>query len=169
MKFIAAVASLSIFFACGIMSVIFGMPERYIERDVTPEEMVGVWTVTSDSEADVKEFMERFPGWVAFTPWKTITLNADGTCSVESDLNWMDEEHTSETLPYRIISCSWQLGKQENLNGKQSPILEWDLEYSNNQGSMRSLYLYEENGKLILWNFIGDPDDFRVQDFVRVK
>jgi hypothetical protein len=169
MKFITAVALLSIFFGCGILNVIFGMPKRYIKRDVTPEEMVGIWTITSDSEADVKEFINRFPDWVAYTPWKTITLNDDGTCKVESDLNWMGEDHVSDTSVDKIISCSWELGKEENLNGKQSPVLEWNLEYSSNHGSMRSLYIYEENGELILWNFIGDPDDFRVQDFVKAK
>jgi hypothetical protein len=168
MKFIAAVASLSIFFGCGILSVIFGLPERYIERDVTPEEMVGTWNITSESETDVKEFIGRFPSWVAYTPWKTITLNSDGSCNVESDLNGLGEVHTNDSLD-KIISCSWKVGKEENLSGKQSPVLEWDLEYSNNQGSLRSLYIYEENGKLILWNFIGDPDEFRVQDFVKVK
>src|SRR6266498_2905065 len=54
MKLLSAFVSTSIIFGCGILSVIFGLPERYIERDITPEEMVGTWNITSDSEADVR-------------------------------------------------------------------------------------------------------------------
>ena len=54
-----AVASLLIVFGCGILSAIFGLPERYIERDVTAEEMVGTWNVTPDSEADVNDFVPQ--------------------------------------------------------------------------------------------------------------
>jgi len=164
MKFFLAIVSLLVIFGCGIMSLIFGLPERYIERDVKMNEMVGIWNITPDSEADIKEFVKKFPGWDAYMPLKTITLNDDGTCNIE-----FDEIHSIYTTTNNIISCSWDLGKERNLSDKISPILELDFEYSNNHGSMRSLYIYEEDNNLIIWGFIGDPDDFRTQDFVKVK
>ena len=41
MKSLSIVASLVIVFGCGIINTIFDLPERYIERDVKAEEMVG--------------------------------------------------------------------------------------------------------------------------------
>ena len=61
MKFISSLASLSIIFGCGILSLMFGLPERYIERDVKEEEMVGTWSITPDSESDVNDFLQRYP------------------------------------------------------------------------------------------------------------
>jgi hypothetical protein len=63
MKLLPALVSVFIVFGCGILSVIFDLPERYIERDVTPEEMVGTWNIISDSEADVREFVAKFSDW----------------------------------------------------------------------------------------------------------
>jgi hypothetical protein len=60
MKLLSAFVSIFIFFGCGILSVIFDLPERYIERDVTQEEMVGTCNITSYSEADVREFVSKF-------------------------------------------------------------------------------------------------------------
>lgn len=169
MKFIAAISLLSIFFGCGIMSVVFGMPERYIERDVSTAEMIGTWNITSDSEADVKEFVKKFPGWVAYMPFTSITLNGDGTCSAAYQANWLNEAESSDTSVVHTTSCSWDLAKEENLSDKISPVIEVDFEFSTNHGMIQSLYIYEENGELIVWSFIGDPDDFRTQDFVKVK
>ena len=61
------------------------------------------------------------------------------------------------------------LAEKENLSNKISPVLELGFDYPDSNGLMTSLYIYEENSKLILWGFIGDPDDFRPQDFVKVE
>jgi hypothetical protein len=170
MKLMSAFVSISMIFGCGIMSVIFGLPERYIERDLTPEETVGTWNITSDSEADVREFVAKFSDWDAFMPFTSLTLNGDGTCSGEYKANWLDEVASSDISLIRTTSCSWHLVKEENLSGKISPVIRLDFEYSNNsRGGGLPLYAYEENDELILWSFIGDPDDFRTQDFIKVK
>jgi hypothetical protein len=170
MKLLSAFVSIFIFFGCGILSVIFDLPERYIERDVTQEEMVGTWNITSDSEADVREFVAKFSDWDAYMPFTSLTLNDDGTCSGEYKANWLDEVASSDISIIRTTSCSWDLLKEENLSGKLSPVIRLGFEYSNNsKGGGLPLYVYEENDELILWSFIGDPDDFRTQDFVKVK
>ena len=169
MKFFSIIASLVIVFGCGIMNVIFGLPERYIERDVKAEEMVGIWNITPDSEFDVNEFIKKFPDWSGFAPWKTFTLNSDGSCSVELDTVWLGDSYFTDVPVVNTTSCNWNLAKQENLSNKISPVLELSFDYPDSNGLMTSLYIYEENIKLILWGFIGDPDDFRPQDFVKVK
>jgi hypothetical protein len=169
-KLLSAFVSISMIFGCGIMSVIFGLPERYIEREMTPEEMVGTWNITSESETDVREFVAKFSDWDAYMPFTSLTLNGDGTCSGEYRANWLDEVASTDISIIHTTSCSWDLLKEENLSGKISPVVRLSFEYSNNsQGGGLALYVYEENDELIIWNFIGDPDDFRTQDFVRVK
>jgi hypothetical protein len=169
MKFLSAFVSVFIVFGCGILSAIFDLPERYIERDVALEEMVGTWKITSDSEADVKAFVTRVSGWgiYMYLPFTILTLNDDGTCTAEHEANWLDEAHSSDTSIVRTTSCFWDLAKEENLSDKISPVIKLDFEYSNPGGRKQSLYIYEENGELIVWSFIGDPDDFRTQDFVK--
>jgi hypothetical protein len=169
MKFFSAIGSLSILFGCGIMSLIFGLPERYIERDVKADEMVGTWNVTPDSEADVNKFVGTFPDWGATAPWKTFTLNNDGSCIVEIKNDWLGNFY-SDLATVNMTSCSWNLAREKNLSDKISPVLELEFGYPDNYGTaLFSLYIFEENGKLITWNFIGDADDFLPQDFVKVE
>ena len=148
--------------------MIFELPERYIERDVKTEEMVGTWNVTSESEADVNKFLRTSPGWSISAPWKTFTLNSDGSCSVEIKNDWLGDFY-SDLATKSMKSCSWNLAREENLSHKISPVLDLDFEYSDAYSTSFSLYIVEEDGKLILWNFIGDPDDFLPQDFVKMK
>jgi hypothetical protein len=171
MKLLIVFVSISMIFGCGILSVIFGLPERYIEREITPEEVVGTWNITSDSESDVSDFVAKFPDWNAYMPFTSLTLNGDGTCSGEYRANWLDEVGSGDLSMIRTTSCSWDLVKEENLSAKISPVIRLAFRYTNNPdpGGGLPLYIYEESDELILWNFIGDPDDFRTQDFMKAR
>lgn len=169
MKFISTVSLLFMLFSCGIFNAIFELPERYVERDVKPEEMVGTWAITSESETDVDNFVTKFPDWGASVPWKTFTLNNDGSCELELEIDWLSKSYSKDIISKSMTSCSWNLAAEENLSNKTSPILKLKLEYPNNLYMLYSLYIFEENSELIVWDFIGDPDDFHPQDFVIVK
>jgi hypothetical protein len=168
MKFFSTVALLSIVLGCGIMSVIFGLPERYVERDVRLEELVGAWKVTPESESDVNSWINQQPDWGIKAPCKTFILNSDGSCKVEIQPDWLGDFY-SDLATNNMVSCSWKLDKEKNLSDKISPVLKLDFEYPNNYNAMFSLYVFEENSELILWVFIGDADDFLPQDFIKVK
>jgi hypothetical protein len=169
MKFFSIIASLVTVFGCGIMSFIFDLPERYIERDVKTKELVGTWNITPESEVDVNNFIKKFPDWGGFAPWKTFTLNGDGSCSIEIYAAWLGDSYSNDEPTVKTTSCNWNLAKEENLSNKISPVVELSFSYSGSNGQMWSFYIYEENSKLILWSFIGDADDFRPQDFVKVE
>jgi hypothetical protein len=170
MKLFSTFAIFSIIFGCGIMNTIFGLPERYIERDVKVAEMVGTWNVTPNSEIDVNKFVIRSPDWGASAPWKTITLNSDGSCRVELKTGWLGKQYSNDVIiTSQMTSCSWNLAKEENPSHTISPVLELNFEYPDNYSISYSLYIFEENGELIVWDFIGDPDDFHPQNFVKVK
>lgn len=176
MKIFIGLATLVIVYGCGILSFVFDQPERYIAREVITGEMLGTWSITPDSEAEVTQFVQKYPDWGVPAPWKSITLNEDGSCDVKLEIGWLGAASVSPTESYSksvisndITSCSWGLAKDENTSGKTSSVVKLALEYLGNYSALYSLYIVEENGGLILWNFIGDPDDFRMQDFVITK
>jgi hypothetical protein len=53
------------------------------------------------------------------------------------------------------------------VNGKDTSMINLYFEYPKNYGMLNYLYIHEENNSLILWYFIGDPDDFRPQEFMK--
>jgi hypothetical protein len=168
MKFLSTVASLFVLFGCGIMSLIFGLPERYIERDVQTDEMIGNWSVTEESKTILNGWIKQNPDWGINVPWNTFTLNNDGSCEIELQTGWLSK-FDSDLATKEMKACSWSLAKEKNLSGKLSPVLLFDLEYPDNYDEKFSLYIFEQDGNLIVWDFIGDPDDFVPQDFVKVN
>jgi hypothetical protein len=174
MKSILGIGSVFIFLGCGIMTVIFGLPERYIERDVQLQELVGKWQITPDSEKDLIEFQEKFPDLNDLAvPWKTIQLNEDGTCQLTLENKWTSKPSnsssgTSQDIPDKDIACSWKTAKVSAITNENVPGIEISTDPSGRYG--HPLYIYEDEDKtLILWNFIGDPDDFTPQDFIKVQ
>jgi len=174
MKFILGIVTLGIIFGCGIMSVIFGLPNHYIERAVKADELVGTWNITAESEDSVNEFVKKLPDWSINPPWKTITLNSDGTCLVKLETGWLgDYAYPNDVITNNITSCSWELGTERSLadteaNGKDVPAVKFILDYPNNFSMDLSLSIYEENEELILWDLIGDPDDFNLQEYKKI-
>lgn len=132
--------------------------------------MIGDWHITPKSEMDVNLWVDQNPDWGIHAPWKTITLNKDGSCTVAIEIGWLRESgrYSKEVLANKMVSCSWNLTEDENLSGKLSPVLELEFNYPKNYTTKSSLYIFEENNELIIWSFIGDPDDFQPQDFVKV-
>jgi len=182
MKFFLAVASLLVVFGCSTANhLIFGAPKRYIDRDAKAKEMIGTWEITPESVTSVDKFINESKWWItdAPIPWKAITLNGDKTCDVRFEINWLPNENafptsvphpliSNDVLVNDMVSCRWKISTRIRVN-KEVPAFHLDFEYPNNTYSMDSLYIYEENGRLILWDFIGNPDYFIFQDFVKTK
>ena len=181
MKFFLAVATLLVVFGCGIMNPSYDTPKRYIDRDVKAKEMIGTWEITPESVTSVDKFINESKWWItdAPIPWKAITLNGDKTCDVRFEINWLPNENafptsvphpliSNDVLVNDMVSCRWKISTRIRVN-KEVPAFHLDFEYPNNTYSMDSLYIYEENGRLILWDFIGNPDYFIFQDFVKTK
>jgi len=169
MKFIFAFSILIITFSCcGLLEATLPLewPQRYIEREVESDELVGVWELTSNSEREIKNYYsQRNEAVELSSPWKTIVLNQDGSCSVEFVLDW----NSWEILEYAstLETCTW---KKEQLLGYNERGLSMDVlgvrfgfEYHDpitgaNRGIVPQLYIYEDDGELILWDFYGVPE-----------
>ncbi|MBK9926162.1 MAG: hypothetical protein IPP66_12825 [Anaerolineales bacterium] len=172
-----------IFLGCGILSLLFDVPNRYITREVQTQELAGEWRIKQESEERLQKFRDTFPDWPDLAPWKTIRLNNDGTCQVKLEIQWLPNykdsppeishsEIPNDVLTNNILACSWEISTTNGITSegnKDVPSVKISIEYPNNYSRTYNLYIYEENEDLILWNFIGDPDDFVPQDFVKTQ
>jgi len=179
MKVVSALLITCLIMGCGILEMLFpidNFPQRYIERDVGENELVGIWNLTSDSElrmnAYFRENQNEDLSWEQ-APWKTITLNEDGTCKISFEISWgIDNKVLTE--PDAHSNCTWEIDKisgyGEDLSSKYVPGLFLRFEHYNKEEDMYYVYysepyLAEENNELVLWYFIGDPLERQYQDF----
>ena len=174
----------------GISSVNADLPQRFINRDLRAEEFVGAWHITPNSELQVNKYVEEQPpsSYGADTPFASFTLNSNGTCQIVLKIEWLPGYQTQtiahetpssykpaflihyDELVNTYLSCTWKISKESDYNNdKEVPIIDLEYEYSGDQYTLTKFYIFEENGKLILWNFIGDPDQFSLQDFSKIK
>lgn len=162
MKTISSILITGMFLGCGIVSLFFPPPDRYIYRDVKPEELTGTWQITAESQSIVDEFIIRYPDFPIAAPYETITLNADGFCLV----HWLKK--LDFAMRTGLLGCKWEIKKSSYTTGKDISLVEFAFEYFGNYTAYRSLNIFEENGELILWKYVGDPDDAVPQEFKKV-
>ncbi len=170
MRIISSVLISLVIFGCGIMSVIFGSPQPYIHRDVKTSELLGTWTVTAESAAKQDAGIERFPGWRAMVPWRSMTLTGDHSCQVNLEPKWLGEHEisglaTAEASHAALASCKWELTTLSSVEDKNVTGLRVDAGTLGQAPIGADFYIDEDNGGLVLWNFIGDPDDFVTLDY----
>ena len=180
MKFTLALLAPFLLMTCGIIEVLFPLdyPQRYIEREVNQAELVGTWEITPDSEIRVNDYLQQkdVKLWALKTPWKSISLHQDGTCEVDLELSWsLNDKVLGETDA--LATCTWQidsiLGYDKGGSFRHVPGLSVSFKHYNKEADMYNIYfsesyIVEENGELILWNFIGDSVS-SFQDFKKVS
>lgn len=167
MRFILLTAGFLVIFGCGILEMIFGFPQMYIQRDVQAKELVGKWNITSYGETNVEEWIKTSPDWGIEAPWKSMTLNSDGTCEVQFESAWLLRKTPLpiDAIVPDMLPCSWELSKIRNIdNDKVTGVILGDL---NNDLDPYEFYVFEENGELILWNLVGYVDHLRTQQFTK--
>ena len=128
-----------------------GLPDLRLERNVKPSEIVGTWTITEDSLRGIK----RDPDAKSVDGVRNayqIEIRGDGALIYRSLLQ----------MPTRHVKAkgSWKL--KPLFERKTGNELSIDLEM-NGGGYVFSLYFTEENGKLLLWTYFGDPDSWRLE------
>lgn len=162
-----------VIFGCYGLGALFGPPPHFINHPVSSEALVGTWNVVPTDVAPKTKFVRDNVYWGADTPWKSMTLNADGSCVVTIEPSWVPSLVGTQTpLPsgvtasdyYRVSGCTWVLAdiainESETVTGIYIHVPgPWT-------GGTEPMYINEENGELILWSFIGDPDEVMYLDY----
>jgi hypothetical protein len=122
-------------------------PDINLKRYATEKEIVGRWNLATQT----LQIANR--GGYAPAPGTQheITFREDGTCDFRSITEF------GQKAEYRNAHGSWKLEHDAGMQSEKK---------RRNQVSIRindlgiRLYLTEENGRLLLWNFWGDPDSW---------
>ncbi|MBX3036860.1 MAG: hypothetical protein KF758_08090 [Anaerolineales bacterium] len=180
MKSFSILMTLVLSMTCGIIEFLFPVeyPQRYIERDIKEDELIGTWKITADTETRIKDyFQDRDKFWpVSPTPWKSITLYQDNSCEAEIEFLWVSESDVFKEDA--VLTCTWEIDKVHGYDeiGQSKYVfgLSFSFENYNKQEDKYYMYspdayIFEENNELIVWNFIGMPDNLSYQEFKKVK
>ena len=181
MKFTAIIFFPFLILTCGIIEFLFPVqfPQRYMDRDVEPKELVGTWQVTSDSQSRIDIYLQQQDEFwpISPAPWNSIILNDNGSCKIELESSWaVDNEvlNEADALP----TCTWKidrlLGYDEQGSSNYVTGLFVRFEHYNEQEDRYYVYysesfIAEEDNKLVIWNFIGNPSQIRYQNFERTN
>ena len=127
-------------------------PDISLKRSVTPQEIMGVWTMTEDSFQDIKTDSDASNIQGSHKDFQ-FEIREDGTLRYRSLL-----QMPTRTVDYR---GTWQLKPQtDSAKGNRLHML---LEADPNYGV--SLDFTEQDGKLLLWTYFGDPDSWRLEQY----
>lgn len=106
-------------------------------------------------------------------------LRADGSCRFRSFPHYAGPQRVVEvagqvTVPGYIsvdAGCGWRVvsDRLHELGGdRQVPVVEFQMSSRKAPITMTArFYVDEKGGQLLLWDYVGDPDEERYIDFVR--
>lgn len=134
------------------------LPDLDLKRTVKRDEIIGVWVLTPHSKDMIAK--QKSAGT---KPEKChIKFSPDGTCEFHSAYS------KGIDVVYLQSSGKWVLEHDTDgdSNVKKKNALRL-LMQSSEFYSNTYLNCMEENGKLILWNFHGDPDSMDLIEYVK--
>lgn len=153
-----------------------GFPDRYISRDVQPQEFVGVWELSTET----LKFIDAEDGnnSVFLKKAQKINLCGDGSCFIEMFSYMPPLSDKTSVCPYidQSYQCRWELTKDYTYIGHRKAEVQiikivatqeiLEAEVPRKSSITIRLFIAEKNNDLILWDFIGDPDCYDFRDFV---
>jgi hypothetical protein len=129
---------------------------RYLTRSVPPNELFGTWVATPDGIAGL-----RFAGHTKHlsTSDHEVVLRPDGSCSYRSFRSATDTSGADEG--FITSECEWSLARVRH----QALMIRLRDQRADTLGPY--FYFDEENGRLVLWQYAGDPDALQYVEFVK--
>jgi len=120
-----------------------------LQRKVETAEVIGTWKLRGDS----LETAKREGQGDGFTPAPgqtyQILFRSDGTCHFSS--------LTQMPLKYADYEGTWRLDFRKNEHRPN----ELSVELKRGAGYGFTLEFTEEDGRLVIWEYLGDPDDWQ--------
>ena len=147
------------------------LPARFIDRIPKPNEFVGLWSLNINSIEEVKAYKKENGFWDSSFDFKSFALNSDSTVVIlASNSNSIMNHYSQET---KTLSGRWFLKNAANYSGNADSNFVVEIEIISEGSkdgeisgtSIFGLNIYEENGALILWDYLGDPDHVKYLDF----
>jgi hypothetical protein len=131
-----------------------GVHDRYAERDIEHDELVGNWAPSPGS----KSYDEPRPYEMFAIDRQRLILMSNGVCKLVGDRGVMGPSLQGDER------CRWHLGKAPTYvahqrTEKQAVLLRLERGPVNDKEiELLNLFIHEEEGQLFLWDWAGDPD-----------
>lgn len=154
------------------------IPKRQLNRQVENAEVIGTWKLTPTSEAQLNAMTKQEASWGIDSPWQSITLLNNSACQVELETSWLPAHSDILKQTGTLASCVWELenvsGVYENNGVRNTAGVVLKFEHYNQPADIYELYVselrfFEQDDKLILWEYIGYPNNAKYQDYEKVN
>jgi hypothetical protein len=168
---------LFIFIQLLLFSCVSDLPKRSIDRKPKFNELIGKWQITTKSVEVVEKFKQKFPDWDVQFPFESFELLADSTVKIVFKVNSIFGMGQYDFFTNsNIVHGKWHLILKPLIYGDKDSCFqiefELSLEDNNRKGkiiSFLNLVVAEENEKLILWYYLGDPDQVIYVDYGQIN
>ncbi len=137
----------------GILACLVCGCDRHTDKKVTNPEVVGTWPMTSKSLAMLKRDGYK-PG---ANETYTITFAADGSLTFASVLPEFQGGNFITT------SGKWTLKHDVAIDNETKRTNCLDVDWTRRE----QMSFAQEDGKLVLWTYYGDPDSCEFIDYVK--
>ena len=131
-------------------------PEISLDRYATEKEIIGRWMLIPQT----LEIMKRDGNAPTSAMTYEIIFRKDGTCDFRSIVAFW------KTAKYFNGHCSWKLLHD---SGKRNKKVIKNRVYLQVKDNSIWFYLTEENGRILLWDFWGDPDDWELIKYEKME
>lgn len=139
-------------------------PNRYLNRNVSNSELTGIWKVSDSTLKNLKK--EGYKKYVNKDDHQLILKN-DMTCEI-SAFSYIPNFPTPQDEKQYYINKQhgiWKIIRTKEFSGENNNKDIQMVEIENGFGIR--FFLAEIDKKLILWNYIGDPDYLKYYDFIK--
>lgn len=155
---------------------LFGPSDRHVGRSVSRSELMGLWSATKESMGRLKELGYRDHVGVEDHRFE---LRDNGSCSFRSFPHYAGPQTAVEVagqvpVPDYIsvdARCGWRVVSDRIYafgNERRVPVVEFQMSSREAPITMSArFYVAEKDGRLMLWDYVGEPEDERHIEFVR--
>lgn len=146
------------------------LPDRAVKRDILDSELYGDWILTGQSLKYLNKQKTDYPDWESITyPSLRFELNKDKTVKA-----WIYKKYLPISFfkyPVTVndsvlVSGKWTVSKDSYSTDTISTFKN-KLYLDFNINAIVTLDIAEKDGKIILWSYIGDPDNLYYQEYKR--
>ena len=132
---------------------------RYAHRAISQSQLSGTWRATNFSLSCIAKLANA--GHLTKSE-NEIVLRSDGSCSAKGYLNPMRDppSRLGSTNKYEIFdaTCTWSVRTRAHQ----------ELVLADRAGHGASFFFDDSEGKLILWQYVTDPDAWQYVEFQRM-
>jgi hypothetical protein len=140
-----------------------GLPDRHLRDLPDTRELVGTWKIDDDSRTRLRSSPDNLSR--TSIDDHLLILRKDGTCLFKTYWDFQSDDN------YATSEGTWEPTLRETVagTGQQRAAVVVMLKPTGHEEIITTFWIVRENGQLVLWKYIGDPDYTRYEDFHRVQ